>query len=325
MINVLKKEVFELRSKNYLLRSDFDELKLSYQVLSSQYASLALSYDALKQNNSEIVKANKDMIFQAAREKKESFDAKKQLSKESAMMKGELARLRRMVEEKDGTHDAEIARLRAENDRLKAKQSGQVPWASSTRPPGITNPATAMRRAEFNTRTATFNRGMASPEGSDTEEWKVVSPKRKSESRNPQASSAGGRRRPRGTRGGRRDKGRSPGAQRRKVRSDREPVSPIGGINSMRSSTSSSVGHTGSSRGIPRVISTTSLSDAAKSNSSTSTPKKKPTSTKKIVTPKGVEAGISSSTSTAPTHVSKAVKKVNSSLAHAVSKGRLSS
>jgi len=322
MINVLKKEVFELRSKNYLLRSDFDELKLSYQDLSSQYASVSLSYEALKQTNSEITKANKDMIFRATRDKKEFFDTKRQLTNENDQMRGELARLRSKLEAKERAGDAELARLRAENDRLKAKQGGHVSWASSTPPPS----APAMRRAEFNTRTATFNRGIISPEGSDNEEWKVVTPKGKSESRNPQASS-GGRRRPRGTRGGRRDKGRSPGAQGRRKRTDREPSSPNGGRytpSTARRPSTASTGYTGSSKGMPRVTSTTSLSEVTKGSRSTVTPKKKSTPSKNIVTPKGVEASISSSTTT-PTSAPKPAKKAaSSSLALAASKGRSS-
>ena len=326
MIGVLKKEVFELRSKNFLLRTDLDELKLSHQTLQSQHASLSLSYDTLKQNNAQTLKAKKDMLFQATREKKQAFDAKRKLTKDNEYLRKQVEKLQEQVDEKKSVQETQLARLRAENDRLKAKMIRQNDRATGggtlTRAGASAGTATAepvtppppMRRAAFNTRRATFNadegprRHPARAE--DDDEWKLVAPRsatgKSSEGRNP----GGSKRRARGTRAGRRVKGRSPANSE----ASREPCSPgsvmstpnRGGGGSRRGCGASS-----SKNSIPRVASVSSLSSETSSAKKKMLPYKK--SAAGIKTPKGVETSISSST--------KPMKRINSSLGLAAAAG----
>ena len=325
MIGVLKKEVFELRSKNFLLRTDLDELKVSHQTLQSQHASLSLSYDALKQNNAQTLKAKKDMLFQATREKKQAFDAKRKLTKDNEYLKKQVEKLQEQVDEKKSVQETQLARLRAENDRLKAKQirqndraagSGTLTRAAAgTSAAAPVTPPPPMRRAAFNTRRATFNadegprRHPARAE--DDDEWKLVAPRsasgKSSEGRNP----GGSKRRARGTRAGRRTKGRSPANSE----ASREPCSP-GSVMSTpnRGGGSRRAGGSSSKNSIPRVTSVSSLSSETSSAKKKILPYKK--SAAAIKAPKGVETSISSSTK--PT---KSMKRINSSLGLAAAAG----
>ena len=322
MIGVLKKEVFELRSKNFLLRTDLDELKLSHKNLQSQHASLSLSYDALKQNNAQTLKAKKDMLFQATREKKQASDAKRSLAKDNEALQRQVEELQKQMNDKNSAHKSELARLRAENDRLKAKEIRQNDRAAGgtlarvsvgTSAPATPVPPPALRRAAFNTRRATFNADESRPRqpavNEADDEWKVVAPRsaKASEGRNP----GGSKRRARGTRAGRRAKGRSSASPASSV--TREPCSPRspgsnpaspnrGGGASRRSGAST--------KGAPPISSLSSDTSTKKKT----LPYKK--SAANVKAPKGVETSISSSTKSTNT-----MKRVSSSLALAAEKG----
>lgn len=325
MIGVLKKEVFELRSKNFLLRTDLDELKLSYKTLQSQNASLSLSHDNLKQNNAQTLKAKKDMLFQATREKKQASDAKKNLARDNEALKRQVEELQKRMNDKNSAHKSELARLRAENDRLKAKEIRQNDRAVggtltrvsvATSAPVTPVPPPAMRRAAFNTRRATFNADEARPRqhaaNEADDEWKLVAPRsansgRSSEGRNP----GGSKRRARGTRAGRRAKGRSPASS-----VTREPCSP----RSPGSVAASPNRGGGASR---RSNASTKGPPSISSLSSDTSTKKKTLSYKKsasnVKAPKGVETSISSSSKFTK---SKSMHRVSSSLALAAEKGK---
>mmetsp|Transcript_24855 Transcript_24855/g.71869 ORF Transcript_24855/g.71869 Transcript_24855/m.71869 type:complete len:1419 (-) Transcript_24855:699-4955(-) len=324
MIGVLKKEVFELRSKNFLLRTDMDELKVSHKNLQSQHASLSLSHDALKQNNAQTLKAKKDMLFQATREKKQAFDAKRKLMKENESLQKQVEQLQKQANEKNSAHKSELARLRAENDRLKAKeirQNDRAAGGTLTRAAAsITAPVTPppMRRAAFNSRRGTFNADDVPPRHSARneadDEWKLVAPKsansgRSSEGRNP----GGSKRRARGTRAGRRAKGRSSPAS---SEASREPCSPGSVLASPNRGGASKRRSGPSPKGMPRVTSVSSFSSETSSKSSKNKilPYKK--SASNVKAPKGVETSISSSTK-----ATKSMKRINSSLGLAAAAG----
>ena len=322
MIGVLKKEVFELRSKNFLLRTDLDELKLSHKNLQSQHASLSLSHDALKQNNAQTLKAKKDMLFQATREKKQASDAKRNLAKDNEALKRQVEELQKRMNDKNSAHKSELARLRAENDRLKAKEIRQNDRAVggtltrvsvATSAPVTPVPPPAMRRAAFNTRRATFNASEARPRqpaaNEADDEWKLVAPRsansgRSSEGRNP----GGSKRRARGTRAGRRAKGRSPASS-----VTREPCSPGSAVASPNRGGGSSRRSGASTKGPPSISSLSSDTSTKKK----ALPYKK--SASNVKAPKGVETSISSS---AKSRSTKSTNRVNSSLALAAEKGK---
>jgi myosin-5 len=323
MIGVLKKEVFELRSKNFLLRTDLDDLRRSNQSLQSQHASLSLSYDALKQSNAQTLKAKKDMLFQATREKKQAFDAKNKLSEENEALKKQVEELKEQIDEKKSVQSTELARLRAENDRLKAKairQNDRGAGGTLTRvtasiaAPVTPPPPPAMRRAAFNTRRATFlaeeTPRRPPPRTEEEEEWKLVAPRsaksekssaKSSEGRNP----GGSKRRTRGTRAGRRTKGRSSPAT---SEASREPCSPAGKASTPNRGGRSRRSGGASSKSVPRVPSVSSFSsETSAKNKKKILPYKGTSSTK---APKGVEVSISSS-------------NVNSTLALAAAAGAM--
>lgn len=114
MLDYLKKQVFEYRSKNFLLRSDLNELKNAHNHLLDQYSGLSSSYEALRQQLSTITKSNKKMLSQSTESKKELFEIKKELKISLFNHKAELRKLTDLMKAKDKDNAETISRLQAE-------------------------------------------------------------------------------------------------------------------------------------------------------------------------------------------------------------------
>ena len=114
MLDYLKKQVFEYRSKNFLLRSDLNELKNAHNNLLEQYSGLSSSYEALRQHSSTMTKSNKKMLNQSTESKKELFEMKKELKVSLFNHKAELRKLSDLMKAKDKDNAETISRLQAE-------------------------------------------------------------------------------------------------------------------------------------------------------------------------------------------------------------------
>ena len=114
MLEYLRKETFQLRSKNYLLRSDLHELKLSHQTLTLHSSSQHASYEALRSQSAALSRDNKTLTFASSRERRELMDVKRELAGCRFGHGGEMTALRREMREGEIRRDGEIRRLRGE-------------------------------------------------------------------------------------------------------------------------------------------------------------------------------------------------------------------
>jgi len=131
MLEYLRKQVFEHRSKNFLLRNDLNEIKVNHHHVVDQFSALTSSYEALRQQSSSLYKANKRMTAQAAKSKKELFETKKELKLSIFQHKSEIRKIQGLMKAKDNDNAKTIARLQAEVSALKAEASPQLKTVGS--------------------------------------------------------------------------------------------------------------------------------------------------------------------------------------------------
>jgi len=116
MINYLKKQVFELRGKNFLMRSDVSSLKEANHHLTEQLGSMTASFEAFKQHASQLSQKNKTLTVQASTRMKELANIKKEsISKKFKSMQ-EIGKLKDLMSAKDMDNARTIAQLKEENE-----------------------------------------------------------------------------------------------------------------------------------------------------------------------------------------------------------------
>lgn len=120
MLEYLKKQVFEYRSKNFLLRSDLNEMKVSHNRLLEQYSSLTSSYEALRQQSSSFSQSNKKLLGQSTDSKKELYETKKELKISLFNHKVEMRKLTDLMKAKDKDNAETIAYLQAQVASLQS-------------------------------------------------------------------------------------------------------------------------------------------------------------------------------------------------------------
>ncbi len=120
MLEYLKKQVFEYRSKNFLLRSDLNELKTAHNHLLEQYAGLTSSYEVLRKQSLSLSKSNKKLLGQSTESKKELYETKKELKISLFNHKAEMRKLADLMKAKDKDNASTIAHLQAEVASLKS-------------------------------------------------------------------------------------------------------------------------------------------------------------------------------------------------------------
>ncbi len=126
MLDYLKKQVFELRSKNFLLRNDLRELKHTHHHLAEQYSALTSSYEALKQHSNNLSSANERNVGMICESKKKLFDTKKELKLSMFQHKAEMRKLTDLMRAKEKDSAETIRNLEAELSALKRIASGST-------------------------------------------------------------------------------------------------------------------------------------------------------------------------------------------------------
>ena len=119
MLDYLKQQVFEFRSKNFLLRNDLHELKVDHHHLAEQYSALTSSYEALRQHSTNLSKTNRQLVGTVSSGKKELYETKKEMKLSIFEHKVELRKLTEQMKAKEQESAGIIQRLQAELSSLK--------------------------------------------------------------------------------------------------------------------------------------------------------------------------------------------------------------
>jgi hypothetical protein len=126
MLDYLKKQVFEFRSKNFLLRNDLRELKHSYHHLAEQYSALTSSHEALKQHSNNLSGTNKKNLSVISENKKTLFEIKKELKLSLFQHKAEMRKLTGLMRAKEKDSAETIRCLEAELAASRRIASGSA-------------------------------------------------------------------------------------------------------------------------------------------------------------------------------------------------------
>ncbi len=122
MIEFLRKENFQLKSKTYLLKTDLNQLKATHLNLSEQYASLHDSFKAMRKHSSSLSKTAMKSNVQSLLHKKDISIAKKEIKSLKLAHKMEISKLKGLMKAKDLDNAEEIARMQAEIEFLRERE-----------------------------------------------------------------------------------------------------------------------------------------------------------------------------------------------------------
>lgn len=151
MLDYFRKEVFKLKSANYLLRTDLAALHEEHRVLQAHSQSAVASYTAMTKDIERLSENNKRLARQLMEERDFIAKLKKDAKMEKLRHTSELNRKAEEVLGRDKMHDAEVARLNRELVRLRqiiVENGGTVPEDSK---PTVTKKVTEHKfeRASF--------------------------------------------------------------------------------------------------------------------------------------------------------------------------------
>jgi myosin heavy subunit len=119
MLDYFRKEVFKLKSANYLLRTDFAALQEEHRTLQSHVQSTEASYSAMRQNIAKLSQSNMRLAVELGEEKNFIQKLKKDLKMEKQRLSSEVKRKSEEVLGRDKMHEAEIATLKRELARMR--------------------------------------------------------------------------------------------------------------------------------------------------------------------------------------------------------------
>ena len=124
MIEYLKKEIFNLRGKNYLLRTDFVEAKNQLSILTETHSSTVSSLEALYMQVHSLQAENSRLNSTIVSQKKEVRSARSELNVNTLLNKAEKKKL-----------TEEISRLKNSLEIAKVNEIPKVTNSSNQRPP----------------------------------------------------------------------------------------------------------------------------------------------------------------------------------------------
>ena len=125
MLEYLRNEVFKIRGKNYLLRTDLNEMKEANHHLTEHSASVTASFEALKQHANQLSKTNMKLIVDTASQKEIIAKLKNQVKSTGYSTRTEVSKLREELKRQEMKHAEEIARLKKELGSKKVKQANK--------------------------------------------------------------------------------------------------------------------------------------------------------------------------------------------------------
>mmetsp|Transcript_46968 Transcript_46968/g.69543 ORF Transcript_46968/g.69543 Transcript_46968/m.69543 type:complete len:1350 (+) Transcript_46968:350-4399(+) len=112
MLEYLRKDVFNLRAKNYLLRTDLAEAKNINNQLEEHNGAVTASFEALKQHANILSKTNMKLTVEATNHKDMVKDLRKEHKIQLFSYISETSKLKEEQRRKDELHEAEVARLK---------------------------------------------------------------------------------------------------------------------------------------------------------------------------------------------------------------------
>jgi myosin V len=119
MLDYFRKEVFKLKSANYLLRTDLASVQEEFRALQSHSQSTEASYSAMTKNIGKLSLNNMRLAHQLGEEKDFILKLKKDLKQERIRYAAEISRKTEEVLGRDKMHDAEVTRLNRELVHLR--------------------------------------------------------------------------------------------------------------------------------------------------------------------------------------------------------------
>lgn len=119
MLEYFRKEVFKLKSANYLLRTDYSSLKEQHKRLKMHAESVEASSSALKQNLVRLSNTNRSLAYQVAEQKDLIGKLNQDVKMEKIRHMAELKRRREELLGRSKMHEAEMNRFKRENERLR--------------------------------------------------------------------------------------------------------------------------------------------------------------------------------------------------------------
>eukprot|EP00594_Rhizosolenia_setigera_P000022 CAMPEP_0178941548 /NCGR_PEP_ID=MMETSP0789-20121207/1467_1 /TAXON_ID=3005 /ORGANISM="Rhizosolenia setigera, Strain CCMP 1694" /LENGTH=1365 /DNA_ID=CAMNT_0020620793 /DNA_START=92 /DNA_END=4192 /DNA_ORIENTATION=+ len=150
MLEYLRNEVFKLRGKNYLLRTDVTQLKEANATLTEHNSSVSASFEALKQHATQLSKTNMKLIVDTSQYKQEVTKLRTEVKSTSYSAKKEVAKLREELKKKEQAHQDEIVRLKRELG--KKSRSGGDNSSSSNKNNNKRDDASSVRKNSKNKR-----------------------------------------------------------------------------------------------------------------------------------------------------------------------------
>jgi len=119
MLEYFRKEVFKLKSANYLLRTDYATLQEDHRQLQAHTASLEASYNAMKQNVARMSLTNNKLGHQLTDQKDYIGKLRQDIKMDRIRHNAELKRRDEAVLGKKKLYETEINRYQRELERLK--------------------------------------------------------------------------------------------------------------------------------------------------------------------------------------------------------------
>jgi len=123
MLEYLRKQVFELRAQNFLLRNDLSEMKTENHHLVDQYAVTSASYIALKQHTASQTRSIMKTNVRAAKDKKQLGRVMNELQKSLDDHDKDVKKFKEQIKEKDADHARELFGMKKEINASQAKRN----------------------------------------------------------------------------------------------------------------------------------------------------------------------------------------------------------
>ena len=121
MLEYLRKDVFNLKARNYLLRNDLDELKTCSQQLEEHNRTLTASLDAQRQQTARLSNSNVHLVAEIKAQKESITNLTKEVVAKKFEHLTELAGLKEEQRKREAALKAEISRLSKELEDTKKR------------------------------------------------------------------------------------------------------------------------------------------------------------------------------------------------------------
>jgi len=168
MLEFLKKDNFNLKASNYLLRNDLEELKVYTSQLEQHNASLQTTVQMSKQSTAHLVQSNQKLAAEVAEHKEAALEARQQLKLRNYEHLSELSKVMEDHRKKEAANRMEIARLK------KALGESPNPGHESLKSP-LTSPTSEAAATPKQVPQSSLRRNLGNTSGRNTPTGSVSS------------------------------------------------------------------------------------------------------------------------------------------------------